>query len=117
MSNGKLSCSHTRWVDACVCFGVLDCVWGGLLKKNLSLTPDDIFGCTSKVRGRSVQAAYREPLPLKKKFKYPYSCVSVSYVCKCVGFYSRFFCFYSSRRSMTINNVSILNSGVGRTEK
>ncbi|MEQ2170053.1 hypothetical protein GOODEAATRI_031338 [Goodea atripinnis] len=63
-------------VCVCMCVCVLEgwVVWGGLLKKNLFLTPDDIFGSTSKVRGRSVQAAYREPL-LLKKFTHPYNCV------------------------------------------
>lgn len=71
MSDSKLSCSYARWVDVCVCLCV--CLEGGTRgvgegKKTLSLTPDDIFGSTSKVSQggseRSVQATDRALLLL-----------------------------------------------------
>lgn len=113
MSDSKLSCSYARWVDVCVCVRVFleggrRGVGGG--KKPLSLTPDDIFGSTSKVSQggseRSVQATDRALLLLAlllKKIQASlwlsvYVFVCVCYVCMCIWWVVLcfFFAFFSS---------------------
>lgn len=141
MSDSKLSCSYARWVDVCVCVRVF--LEGGRRgvggeKKPLSLTPDDIFGSTSKVSQggseRSVQATDRALLLLALLLKkiqaslwlsvYVFVCVCVMYACAfggwCCAFFLLFFPPQTDRGSMKINNVSIppevLNSGANKKE-
>lgn len=118
MSDSKLSCSCEvgGYVCLCVCLGVEEGGGGGGLgkKKTLSLTPDDIFGSTSKAsrggRERGVQATDRAPLLLallpKKICASLWLCVSLCVLCMCVlgGWcVSFFFFFYTNRQGVYEN--------------